>query len=372
MRLLLVVLGSAAATIPLAAQAPRIRDSSGVQIVENAARAKAPIAFTAAPLLVDLGGVHDNPDDDFLSNSGDLQGTRLRGGGYIVADGQRLRFFDARGKQTRTVGRKGEGPGEYQMITGVCLGAGDSLFVGDARNARISVYDKAGTAPARSIPMRDAAFLTWDGCFADGVFGTSAIGGRTPDGLTRVLNLYRPDGSVLGRIGPFWSFAGNSYVQLSASVGARGRQFVYGDPRRSEWRVFGLDGTLVQIVRTADPLRDVTSAETSKMKPIVMAMVDGKAQDASPKPATWPAYGQMMVDETGRVWIEDFRQANASPTPWTAFDASGRMIGRVEIPVIGKPGSVRVKAFHRDAVQIQWRDEDGAAHLRWYALTPVK
>lgn len=88
---------------------------------------------------------------------------RTSRGEYI---GATLRFqppeivvFDREGQFVRTVGRQGEGPGEFRRVTAIALGADDSLYVGH-ESLRTSVFDSTGTYVRSLSPM---------GAFVEGI-----------------------------------------------------------------------------------------------------------------------------------------------------------------------------------------------------------
>ena len=66
-------------------------------------------------------------------------------GGYVAADGlnQRLVFMDRNLNPVRTVGRHGEGPGEYQL-PGVLIRNGDQIAVVDQIHARVTYLTSRG------------------------------------------------------------------------------------------------------------------------------------------------------------------------------------------------------------------------------------
>ena len=70
----------------------------------------------------------------------------LPGGKAVVADttGHRLVFLDAAGRATRVVGRRGEGPGEFNAPTALAVGPGERIHVVDALNFRVQVLDRDG------------------------------------------------------------------------------------------------------------------------------------------------------------------------------------------------------------------------------------
>jgi len=65
-------------------------------------------------------------------------------GRYIVADGWQSKgvyIFSRDGKFIRELGRRGQGPGEYQTPVSVTLGSNGDVWVADYAGNRISVYD---------------------------------------------------------------------------------------------------------------------------------------------------------------------------------------------------------------------------------------
>jgi hypothetical protein len=53
-----------------------------------------------------------------------------RGRYYMIAGGeQRVLVFDSTGRFLETFGRKGRGPGEYQLLKGLFIGPGDSIYL---------------------------------------------------------------------------------------------------------------------------------------------------------------------------------------------------------------------------------------------------
>jgi hypothetical protein len=81
--------------------------------------------------------------------------TRLRSGSYLIKgenDGGDLHLFDRAGRWVRQVARTGAGPGEFNDIMAVERVAGDSLWVFDPGNGRITVL-AADLTVARSVPL---------------------------------------------------------------------------------------------------------------------------------------------------------------------------------------------------------------------------
>src|SRR4051794_34651386 len=95
------------------AQTPKIRDSAGVRIIENGPRLTAPVVFQLADKpSFDVGGLKQNPAEELKDRNPYPRLVRLASGNVVIADFDRVVFFDAKGQLIKSVGRKGDGPGE--------------------------------------------------------------------------------------------------------------------------------------------------------------------------------------------------------------------------------------------------------------------
>lgn len=79
-----------------------------------------------------------------------------RDGSLLVLDrqGKRVLRYGPDGSHRATYGREGEGPGELSQPLGVVVGPGDTVWVSDFSNARLTGYPRDGGEP-RSVPFPD-------------------------------------------------------------------------------------------------------------------------------------------------------------------------------------------------------------------------
>jgi hypothetical protein len=74
---------------------------------------------------------------------------------YILDSGNdRIQKFDPSGKYIMTIGRKGQGPGEFQGALYMDFDQGNNLFVMDTRARRIEIISSLGV-PLKAIKFRD-------------------------------------------------------------------------------------------------------------------------------------------------------------------------------------------------------------------------
>jgi hypothetical protein len=48
---------------------------------------------------------------------------------------------------------------------------------------------------------------------------------------------------------------------------------------------------------------------------------------------TYPAYGALVIDASGRIWIGEYVGLTEDERRWTVFGVDGRPIGRLSLPV---------------------------------------
>src|SRR5262249_23653610 len=79
----------------------------------------------------------DRPTDVAVAPEGD----------FYVSDGygnSRVVYFSKEGKYLGQQGKKGKGPGEFNLPHAICLDGKGRIYVGDRENGRIQVFDTSG------------------------------------------------------------------------------------------------------------------------------------------------------------------------------------------------------------------------------------
>jgi hypothetical protein len=218
-----------------------VTDSAGVEVVTNL-RAPAFLLVRDLPPAPEREVVHDALYQVTALHAFD-------GGGVAVgASGSRaILVFDADGALVATLGRAGDGPGEFQGVGGIVPLPGDSLAVWDPRQQRLTVFPPEGGAPrvtsladliqgyawSRLRPLDEGMALVGEG----GMGGNREPGVYRPRMPAHAEILAAPDGSlwVAEYMGPEAEFPG-------ARAAAR------------SWMVFDAAGVLIHRVRRPPPL----------------------------------------------------------------------------------------------------------------------
>jgi len=387
------------------------RDSAGVRIVENSAPSwpKDQGWTVEDSPLVDIGAKGGEAAYEFDQVRGPV---RLSDGRLVVANASsnEIRVFDATGKHLHTSGRAGSGPGEYQSIGGILLGAGDSLLVSDIPVRRLTVLDGDGNVGrsfslggmgGQFVPINGKIdFATPIGWFSDGsVVGMSMSFSiaQTRQGVYRDTMLvirYGPDGAVKDTLG---GFPGIEMEQVTLTIQGRtfpapiavplGRQttsVVHGDrfyvAQNNSWEieVRGLDGAHSLIRADVKPT-PITPADADQNRKEQLEAMEGnpalrnlpdafKTQfktriEGAKYPATLPFFTALLADGEGNLWAQEATPPAQKINRFAVVDSSGRFLGRVVMPAKFQPGYIGT-----DAVYGIWKDEDDVEHVRGYRL----
>ncbi|HSG07163.1 MAG TPA: 6-bladed beta-propeller [Longimicrobiales bacterium] len=376
-----------------------VRDSAGITIVENPAPGTAfdGLWRVAGEPSVSIGKVTGDPLYEFTRVDG---AARLSDGGFVVVDltGASVRIFDPTGVFVRSLGGRGEGPGEFNMPAFIGLDGGDTVVVSDASQRRITRYSADGSS-ARTAPIRGdlPLYPVRAGVLSDGAVIAHTPGHEAPgeeydnvlqrapitwasvrtDGSTGVVFGTIPGGEASigrSRTGPdFWFTYTRSipFAKEPAAAASRDRLYL-GTADTFEILVFDQDGSLTRIIRMDHPLRPVTedlkealldAALDRQTDPSGEAGVRTYYRDAY-YPDFLPAYRSFRADALGYLWVQGYRPSWEGPPIWTVFDPEGRTVARLAMP-----DGLTVTDIGGDYVLGVERDEMDVQFLRLYGLS---
>lgn len=320
--------------------------------------------------------------------------TRLADGSIVVASSgtHRLEVFAADGRHLRSIGREGDGPGEFRSIFFVGRLAGDSIAAWDPLLGRLSVFGPGGeyARSASPAPALGSPFPRVQGLLPDGRFIVAAGGGGavpSPGKASRdTLDWLLLDraGATATRLG---RFAGTEQIAhadgrgmlvrplpfgLSTAAAVHGDALYVAGGERYEVSVFGMDGTLRMRIRGDRPRLRVTRQDIKAYRrELVTLGGDAAAQrrqaellDAAPYPDAMPALAGLEVDTEGNVWVQESRRPGTdAPQTWTVFAPNGSIRGTVQLP-----HGLRVTEIGPDWILALAVDADEGEHVQLFRL----
>lgn len=379
------------------------RDSAGIEIVssdEPAWSEDERWRVETDDSLLDVGSA-SGPADQELYQVSAL--ARLSDGRWVVANGgtNELRFYSPEGELVARAGSQGEGPGEFQRLSGLERLPGDSLLAWEAREPRVSVFGPGGEfvrtfrledtptdlegveglSLARSIPIgrfRGGSLLARSLQLMSGDdFSTGVISNKM------VFLRYGPDGEfrrVLAALpGPErWMRVGEGAVEIRSllftttprSVLA-GDRWYFASSDRYEIAARRPDGTVTRLVRRRHEPEEVTGDVVEARIEAWLEDVDDPAERADrreiysdmPVPETFPAFDDLAVSRAGHLWVQNYRKPDEPPPPWSVFAPDGRWLGDVQLPEGFDPMWI-----DEEVVAGVWEDELEVEHLRAYRI----
>lgn len=385
---------------PPAAPAAEVVDSAGVTIVTSLPSDAAYAELASEPSM-SIGAL-EGPEEILFD--GVVSVVRDGDDNLIVADNGagEIRVFDSEGRHLRSFGSRGDGPGEFQALAGAWLLADGTIVAADRRLQRISRFDSQGTLLGTGTlagvegmdmitpvgPAGPATFLsqvrslTMPGISESPLESLEeAFGGdeAPPEYFVRYSLDGAPIDTVARHPGEKMSVsASGSGTSMSLSllrVPFSPEPTAHGSDRgvsvtagtRYEARVFDDTGTLIRIVRLAEP---PTPRTDEHLESYVRNSGNPFAQDEAsirtmvanyqemPLPETLPAYTDLRTADWGELWARRYHLRGAPAFRWDVFGADGRYQGRVEVP-----GSFSIEEISGGEVVGVSRDEFGVERV---------
>ena len=350
-----------------------MRDSAGVQIVENPATGIwAPDKGWRLEEDLRIGTAEGEPEYQF----GAVAAIAVDNAGTIYAldqQGQHIVAYDSTGHYLRTIGRGGSGLGELSPgVGGLALLTGDTLMVIDQGNARFAKFLTDGT-PAGTFRIDVRGTGIPFRIVSDPHGGVIAqmrklpIPGLTPDSLDRIVHLASdgtptdtllsvPSGRTIQVVNgaPRWEF-----FSPEPLWNVRPGGLVSGINNEYRFALRNAAGDVEQIVTKPFTPREVSEDHADRMREAIIEIARRQAGRPLPPQAIqmmrtnmhfaehYPVMGFISAGPDSTIWIQQVRSvadlsedelANfniqldlASPN-WDVFDSEGRYLGAVTMP----------------------------------------
>ena len=326
-------------------------DSAGIEIVENQAPEYGPDkfwTFDSVPEIV-LGGTNEpgTPANAAAGLVWSVVGlARLSDGrvALLSSEQRQLLLFEPTGELSGTIGREGQGPGEFIYPERLQYFPPDTLEVWDYGMSSVIRFDSDGAVLGeRSF---DYARLREHGVTSEHTWFP------LPDGSLIVAEMsqrvYTPEEAR--RLGVSPTLPG--YMRIDHSYAAHGlgpaaHLAAGGDPlsvhvvRGDEIHQLALDGTLLRIIRrTADTVGIAARARRAEMELLsrqreAMGLPATPQEDRAEMSArrTFSRIAALVVDTEGYLWAREWTVSEAEvPDQWSVYSPQGRWLGVLAVP----------------------------------------
>ena len=355
-----------------------------------------------ASIGVDVG------DDEYMF--GMINSVYATADRIYVADVQvpAVRVYDHEGTFVRTLGRAGQGPGEYQYPAVVAADSSGRAFVLSSRNGRINVYSPSGE-PAGEWPMPSSRCCAWPMYLLTGEalwapvqewneehterrYGLQAVGPSGPYGEVAFIPELEYEETTY-EVRPGFDTKTPFSAWLVWNPAADGRLLV-GATDRYRFEVHAPDGSTLIVEKDWEPVPVPPDHKEWERRSAVASQRRGNAPeftwDGAEIPDHKAAYTALIPALSGETWVarwgaserlspcaedpvEAGQQAAYEKPCWKneeivdAFDADGRYLGEVELPQGVRPFAPFLFIDGRMVVAVV-EDEAGTIMVKRYRL----
>lgn len=284
---------------------------SGVKTVHNPETPR--YGVFAFDLFEDLA-IGDEKDDACFFPQGAW--INVDGEGRIYAcdyGNRRVQVYDKNGRFQRTLGRVGQGPGEYSFPSSVILDDSGNALISDPRS--IVVFDRAGQF-LKKIPLKT---FPNGGVAGPGgtIFGTTWPNSRAKGGPKHTLIQLGPGGEILRTLAEFPAFGFSPGQMLhhwySGNIGfcrRSGNSLFYGYALDYLIHVVDEEGREILAFSKAEKAQGISGEEAELTRKEGIWAADGLGDPKTAPldlPDHRPYFGRLFSDELGRLYVVRFR-----------------------------------------------------------------
>ncbi|MFO7588744.1 MAG: hypothetical protein R6X22_11855 [Gemmatimonadota bacterium] len=339
-----------------------------------------------------LGG-YEQEEDAYQFDQvgpGSLAGTE--DGALFVLDGtgSRVLGYDEHGTPIGAWGRQGGGPGELQGPGGLGIGPGDSLWVADRGNRRVTIFppDTAGTPS--DLPLGEASSglggaleIDASGLYAVVVMFSFRPGEEVSVPPQRLLHVTRA-GEVADTL---WTAPPREFDQVElTSGGARmmmmmqreftpalwwdrfaDGSFAVADGADYEVAIVAPDGTVERRIRREPPARATTEADREGARRRARERAEASTSDAMRQSVeqrigkmtfapTIPRITGLAVDTKDRLWVGVSTEVPGETGRIDVYGREGALVGEIRDPELFPAlffGDGRAAVLDRDELDVQ-------------------
>jgi len=293
-----------------------------------------------------------------------------KGGNIYVLDEQaaNIKVFDGEGHHLRTIGRKGQGPGEFAFPIGVLSTPDQEILVHDMGQRALKFLDQEGNF-LRQISIADRFQFSGPRFLGQGrLVGSHLVPAEQPLAELKLFDEALEPAQVLVSL-PVRPPPVLNFFAMNSMTGLRWNKLtedtvVWGDFLEPEYALYVHDAAgrhIRTIRREYDPLQ---ISESDKK-----ALLD-KAFNGKPPPPQWdirmpdsfPPFSGISCDDGGRIFVKTHESyAQEGIGSYDLFDAQGRYAARLTLEV---PLMVLKNGFLYTIVE----DEAGYREVKRYRM----
>lgn len=269
-----------------------------------------------------------------------------------------VKVFDKNGDYIKTMGKKGQGPGEMSLPFSICITTQNEMVVQDLDNRRIMFYSLDGNF-IKSLSSAKIVIVGFNIDSSGNIIGIISISG--PDKQVIELQKFGSDLSYLYSFGSFSlpsrSSTFNPFMPELCWAVNKEDNVICGYPENYEFKLFNPEGKVIRkVIKDYKPIK-ITQEEIEERKkrlpgPMKMDI-----------PQYHPAYQDLTIDEENRIFVQTWeRSENEEGYYYDVFDSEGKFIAKI-------PLKARPQVFKKNKLYTIEEDEEGYQVVKRYKVT---
>jgi hypothetical protein len=271
-----------------------------------------------------------------------------------------MKVFDRDGNYIRTIGTKGQGPGEMIRPLFLFISSQNEIIIHDQAQRRMIYYSSDGnqikSVSSSKVFIRSIS-LDSEGNFIADIFI------RKPKERLLALCKFDSDFNNLRSYVSYpdpWSgqTANNLFVPYLCWAVDKNDNIIYGYTDKYEFNVLNPEGNLIRkIIRKYTPLK--ISRDEKKMLIEQHKNIPFKLDI----PKYYPPHDGLMLDDEGRIFVQTYKQPeDGRGFYYDVFDPEGRYIANIFLKSYPR-------AWKKDKLYTIERDEEGYHLVKRYKVT---
>lgn len=239
-----------------------------------------------------------------------------------------VKIFSKEGIFIRTIGKRGQGPGEMTNPYQIFITSQEEIMINDSPSYSLLFFSKEGNF-IRSISTKETVLLEpiidsklsfiglrWERNIKDPFLEVN----KFDSNLNFQFKIGMCDAPNYSSFNPFW-------IKLQFAI-TKDDQIIFGCPRDYTIQIFSPDGILLRKVKKEYEQTKIESDE-----------IEEETRKADPRlklifPMYYSAYGHLTVDEEGRIIVQTWeRKSKEKGYFYDVFDQAGKQITKIHLKV---------------------------------------
>ena len=294
-------------------EAQKIKVVNGVEIISNPKNPKAPKDVPSKLVLKEDFTVGDSENlDEMISEVSFLTVDDHDNLFAVDIKEMNVKVYDSSGEYVRTIGRKGQGPGELNIPTGILITPDNQLLILDIINRRMSYFTLEGEF-TKNVSIADKTSLA--NLVMDDK-GNMAAMELVLEGKQMFWYIRKYDKDLkplfdINKVEFIIPVAGkkmNPFDFTQLNVFDSKSNLYFGDGKDYVIKIFAPEGKHFRTIeKKYDPTK-ITKEDIQQMLESIPNVTGVNIKDMLEFPKYYPAYESVTLDEDGRLFVRSYKK----------------------------------------------------------------